>query len=417
VKLVEASIASLETPFKHESPSSARTPQSAKKPKTPEKQPVKKAVNSADEPIAKLISSSETSVSAREDMPVHYRRFIDDLRLLDETLSLFRVKNQVSYMSRVRENLERASGRRFTIDHFKQLMTATGGDMFKGEWMPLKDIDGKIIRYELVLKAVDSGQEVYNRLSSDQARNRTERVIKYLNEKLKEFLDQNEANKPENAYPIKPFSLTEKPDLEPIGCATPGRTRLLTKCDSVASDGSVLKTPKSSLRRHLSVSASPILPNALPQFISTPVKLPSVSSPVAPMSAKEKLDAIRNRVKAREVVDVQEAKAYDEAMVRKEKKDEFELCIKLLIKLNRNFPRGIETAKLSTLKNDYGSMFSDSNDLEKYTMKICELVPGRFELANLNEQKVLRLKTKDVKFSVIKKEIEIQRNRFCEIRE
>ena len=191
---------------------------------------------------------------------------------------------------------------------------------------------------------------------------------------------------------------------------------MLTKCDSVASDGSIVRTPKSSLRRQLSVSASPVVPNALPQFISTPVKL-QPSSCSTPMSAKEKLEAIRNRVKAREEEDVIEAKSYDEAMSRKEKVDEFDMAIKLLVKLNHKFPKGIDSAKLTTLTKDYGSMFSDPNDVEKHALRICQLVPENFEMVSIGNERVLRLKTKNIKFSLIKKEIEIQKDRFCEIRE
>ena len=416
-KIVSASIAALETPIGFESPIAPQTPLSSKKTRTPEKK----------ESVADAISSDnqavfdKPTVHPREDLPVHYKRFIDDLRILDETLSIFRTKNQVPFFSRLRDNIERVSGRRFTVDHFRQLMTATDGVLFKADWQPVKDLEGKILKYELVVRAVHAGAEIYRRLSSDQAICRSEVIVNFLNSRLAEYLEKNKENKPENAFPIKPFELVPKPSLEdssgnttnPLGS---GRTKLLTKCDSVASDGSVVKTPKSSLRRQLSVSASPIVPNALPQFISTPVKVstPAVSPP---KSAKEKLEAIRSRVKAREEEDVKEAKAYDEAMSRKEKVDEFDLSIKYLIKLNHKFPRGIDTAKLSTLKKDYGSMFSDSKDVEKYTIKICELAPDRFELISIGDEKVLRLKTKDVKFSLIKKEIEIQKDRFCEIRE
>lgn len=124
------------------------------------------------------------------------------------------------------------------------------------------------------------------------------------------------------------------------------------------------------------------------------------------MSAKEKLQAIRDRVKAKEEKDVEEAKQYDADMERKARMDEYDFAIKLVVKLNHKFPRGIDSAKLSTLKKDYGSLFVHADDVEKWTLKICELVPHRFAIEKVNDESVLRFKTTDVKFSVIKKEIE-----------
>jgi hypothetical protein len=391
-----ASLAAMDTPAKADSPASIATPYN-KKQKSPEK------------------STPEKSKDAVE-LPSHYRRFVDDLRILDETLSIFRIKNQITFFSVIRPNIERVSGRRFPLDVFRQLMTVTGGELFKVEWQNMKDIEGKVIKPDLTIKAIDhenEGAEIFKRLNSDQTTSRKSKVVSFLESKLNEYLDQNPGNASDNAYPIKPFDLPEKPSEAGDGtpCSTPGRNRVLSKCDSVASDGSVVKTPKSSLRRQLSVSASPVMPNTLPQFI-TPVKLPQQSpqedqpASKTPMSAKEKLEAIRNRIKAKEENDVKEAKAYDDEMARKERVDEYDLCVKLLIKLNHKFPRGITTAKLSTLKKDLGSLFVNPNDVERWTRKICDLVPARFQVEKIGEEDVLRLRTTDVKFSVIKKEIE-----------
>ena len=124
------------------------------------------------------------------------------------------------------------------------------------------------------------------------------------------------------------------------------------------------------------------------------------------MSTKEKLDAIRNRVKAKEAVDVEEAEKYDLEMHRKEKLDEFDLCVKLLIKLNRKFPRGIRTAKLSTLQREFASLFVNPADVDKWTRKICAFVPHHFEMDRIGTEEVLRFKGVDTKFSAIKKELE-----------
>lgn len=359
------------------------------------------------------------------ELPVHYQRLVDDLRILDEALSIFRVKNQVPYFSLLKDNIERVSGRRFTLDHFRQLMTATTGKLFKAEWQPVKDVQGKVTKYDIVVRAIEpekEGCEIFKRLSSEQVQSRKAQVITFLETKLSEYMEKaGKTARPENAYPIKPFELPERPHLNSVeGSENPstpasGRARILAKCDSVASDGSAVRTPKSSLRRQLSVSASPVMPNILPQFVSTaastPVKITPKSEP--PMSAKDKLQAIRDRVKAKEEKDVAEAKQYDDAMDRKARIDEFDFAIKLLIKLNHKFPRGIDSAKISTLKNDYGSMFVNADDVEKWTKKICDFVPHRFAIEQVGEEQVLKLKTVDIKFSAIKKEIEDQKTSFA----
>ena len=150
------------------------------------------------------------------------------------------------------------------------------------------------------------------------------------------------------------------------------------------------------------------MPNTLPQFV-TPVKLPErpeSTSPVKPMSAKERLEAIRNRVKAKEDKDVEEAKKYDKEMEQRAKVDEYDLCVKLLVKLNHKFPRGIDTAKISTLTKDYGTLFVNPDDVEKWSRRISDFLPDRFAVEKIGEELVLKLKTTDVKFSVMKKEIE-----------
>ncbi len=383
-----------------------RTPEKSKASSTPEK-------------------SDDVGLFQPIELPAHYKRFVDDLRILDEALSIFRVKNQVPYFSLLKENIERASGRRFTLDHFRQLMTATSGSLFRAEWQPVRDQQGKVLKYDVTVRAIDhekDGTEIFKRLTSEQIQARKSLVICFLQKKLEEYVTKaGEGAKIENAYPIKPFDLPLAPGVDGVesGRDTPstpasGRARVLAKCDSVASDGSAVKTPKTSLRRQLSVSASPVMPNILPQFVSTtPVKLTPFKS--EPMSAKEKLEAIRNRVKAREENDVEEAKAYDAEMDRKAKLDEFDFAIKLLIKLNHKFPIGIDTAKMSTLKKDYGAMFVNAEDVDKWSKKICDLVPHRFELRTIGEETVLQYKTTDVKISVVKKEIEDLKTAFAAI--
>ena len=388
--------------MREESPAS-KTPEN-KKVRTPEKD------KSARSPLEEVKQDLK--------LPNHYKRLVDDLRILDETLSIFRTKNQIPYFSLLRENIERVSGRRFTLDHFRQLMTATKGALFKAEWQQVKDLQGKVTKYDITVRAIDhekEGVEIFKRLTSDQMKARKELIVKFLHEKLDEYLaTAGSAGRIDNAYPIKPSELPERPHLDhsggnPSTPATSGRARVLSKCDSVASDGSAVKTPKSSLRRQLSISASPVMPTVLPQFV-TPVKL-------TPMSAKDKLEAIRNRVKAKEETDVAEAKKYDAEMEKRAKIDEYDLSIKLLIKLNHKFPRGIDSAKMSTLKSDYGSLFVGPDEVEKWTRKICDLVPNRFEILTSGEDSVLRLKTTDVKFSVIKKEIEDLKSAFISTRE
>ena len=404
-KAVLASIAALQTPVRDDSPSSM-TPET-KKVRSPEK--------------VKTPKSSTESKKNSVELPVHYKRLVDDLRILDETLSLFRLKNQTPYFALLKENIERASGRRFTIDHFRQLMTATEGVLFKPEWQQVKDAQDKVFKYDISVRAVDherEGVEIFKRLNSDQTRARKNIIIRFLEAKLSEYFEKAGASgRIENAYPVKPYELPAKPHLdsgEEIGenPSTPfsGRSRVLSKCDSVASDGSAVKTPKSSLRRQLSVSASPVMPNVFPQFVSssTPIKHAQT-----PMSAKEKLQAIRDRVKVKEEKDVAEAKEYDAEMEKRSKLDEFDLAIKLLIKLHHKFPRGIDSAKLSTLIQDYGSLFVNADDVEKWTKKICDLVPHRFEMIASAEDTILRYKTTDVKFSTIKKEIEDQKLSFA----
>ena len=409
-KNVAASLASLETPAKSDSPASAITPE-LKKVRTPEK--TKQDVSETEETVVEVPSIQ---------LPIHYQRLVEDLRILDETLSIFRVKNQIPFHSVLRTNIERVSGRRFTLDHFRQLMTATNGILFRAEWQPVTDVDGKTLKIDLAIRAIDhdkEGIEIFKRMTPAQSKSRNLLITDFLASKLNDYMSQDPGRKVENAFPIKPFELPEKPQLdgkeEVSTTPASGRARVLSRCDSVASNGSDVKTPKSSLRRQLSVSASPVMPNALPQFI-TPVKLPErpeSTSPVAPMSAKEKLDAIRNRVKAREVKDVEEAKQYDRVMEQRAKLDEYDLCVKLLVKLNHKFPRGIDTAKLSTLAKDYGSLFVNADDVEKWSRKVAELVPHRFGIEKIGEELVLKLKTTDVKFSVIKKEIEDLKTTFA----
>jgi len=407
-KTILASLAGLDTPIKADlSPASAKTPIS-KKQKSPEK---KKADSRASTPV----KSREPTPISTVHLPPHYQRLVNDLRILDETLSIIRVKNQIPFFTFIRENIERVSGRRFSVDHFRQLVTATEGKLYKVEWQEMKDIEGKSMRIELTIRATDEdGTEIFKRMTTEQSASRNQRLVDFLSNKLIEYITASPSNKPENSYPIKPAQLPEKPTGVTSGeeAASSGRSRILAKCDSVASNGDAIQTPKSSLRRQLSISASPIIPNTMPQFLSTPVKLPPCAGSTTPgavktpMSAKERLDAIRNRVKAREAVDVEEAQKYDKEMEIREKLDEFDLSIKLLIKLNHKFPRGITTAKLSTITKDFGSMFVNPSDTEKWCNKICNLVPANFQTEKIGNEIVLIFKTPNVKFSAIKANIE-----------
>ena len=408
-KTILASLAALDTPAKPDdpalaSPVSSKTPIS-KKQKSPEK---------------KKVVETESVVSPTTDLPKHYQRVVDDLRILEETLSIFRVKNQIPYFSLIKTNIERVSGRRFSLENLRQLMTATSGELFRVEWQEVKDVENKSLKMDLTVRAIDNGVEMFKRMSSEQSNQRTDHLVSYLTKKLSAYLAESSDRSIENAYPIKPFDLPEKPDVA-SGEQTPahGRARVLARCDSVASNGSVVQTPKSSLRRQLSVSASPIIPNTLPQFI-TPVKLPrdgaSSTSPrsssVPPMSAKEKLEAIKNRVRAKEAEDVAEAKQYDKEMELKQRLDEYDFCVRLLIKLNHKFPRGITTAKLSTIQKDYGSMFIHPGDTEKWCMKLCSLIPHHFEVEKMGSESVMKFKSPQVKFSAIKAEIEGMKKKF-----
>jgi hypothetical protein len=409
-----ASLAALDTPAKPDdsstsSPISTKTPTS-KKQKSPEK---KKSVE------------TEISSSPSVPLPKHYQRLVDDLRILEETLSIFRVKNQVPFFSLIKENIERVSGRRFSLDNLRQLMTATSGDLFRLDWQEVKDVEGKLLKMDLTVRAIDNGVEMFKRMTSEQSQQRINLLQTYLNQKLSEYMKTSKDADIQNAYPIKPCEVPEKPQPSTGGDQTPshGRARVLARCDSVASNGSAVQTPKSSLRRQLSVSASPIIPNTLPQFI-TPVKLPRDSQTVTstsprsssmpPMSAKEKLDAIRNRVRAKEAEDVAEAKQYDKEMELREKLDEFDLCVRLLVKLNHKFPRGISTAKISTIQKDYGSMFVHPGDTEKWCKKLCSLVPHHFEMEKIGSETIMKFKSSgtEIKFSAIKQEIEEMKKQF-----
>ena len=389
VKTVAASLAALDTPGKFDgSPASASTPYS-KKPKSPEK---------------KVAVEPEGSVVPVTPLPVHYDRFVHDLRILDEALSIFRIKNQIPYFGLLRQNIERVSGRRFSMEHFKQLMTATGGVFFKTEWQDVKDLEGKSVSIDLTVRAIDhenEGSEIFKRLTPNQSQSRKKFIISYLTAKLGEYLLTG--GTPDNAFPIKPMELPSRPKEEVVLPSTPGRT--LSRSDSVVS------TPKSSTRRQLSVSASPIIPNALPLFL-TPQKDRSEKLLATPLSAREKLDAMRNRVKAKEEVDAAEAIKYDKEMSLKEKLDEYDLCIRLLIKLNHKFPKGIRTAKLSTLNKEYGSLFLDAKDVERWTRKICTLLPTHFAMDRIGDEDVLQYKSPSIKFSILKKEIENMKTQF-----
>ena len=415
-KTILASLAALDTPAKcgepnPVSPVSSKTPIS-KKQKSPEK---------------KKVVETENIEPSNLTLPKHYQRLVDDLRILEETLSIFRVKNQIPFFSLIKDNIERVSGRRFSLDHFRQLMTATSGQLFRVEWQEMQDVEGKALKMDLTVRAIDNGSEVFKRISSDQSKQRADLLTSFLSKKLSDYLSESPDRDPENAFPIKPYDIPAKPtqsSTNTSGDQTPlhGRARILARCDSVASNGSVVQTPKSSLRRQLSVSASPIIPNTLPQFI-TPVKLPSRDGPsstspraksVPPMSAKEKLEAIRNRVRAKEAEDVAEAKQYDKEMELRERMDEFDLCVRLLVKLNHKFPRGITTAKLSTIQKDYGSMFVHAGDTEKWCKKLCSFVPQYFELEKIGSETVMKYKTPEVKFSAIKLEIENMKKKFSE---
>ena len=394
---------------------SSKTPLS-KKQKSPEK---KKALETENvKPKEKKAVEPENVEQANLNLPKHYQRLVDDLRILDETLSIFRVKNQIPFFSLIKDNIERVSGRRFSLDNFRQLMTATSGELFRVEWQEMTDVEGKALKLDLTVRAIDNGVEVFKRMSSDQSKHRSDLLISFLSKKLSEYLAESSGRDPEDAYPIKPFDIPAKPTQTGDQTPSHGRARVLARCDSVASNGSIVHTPKSSLRRQLSVSASPIIPNTLPQFI-TPVKLPppsSTSSPrsssVPPMSAKEKLEAIRNRIRAKEAEDVAEAKQYDKEMELRQKLDEFDLCIRLLVKLNHKFPRGITTAKVSTIQKDFGSMFVHPGDTEKWCTKLCSLVPHHFELERIGSETVMKFKSGQVKFSAIKLEIEEMKKLF-----
>jgi hypothetical protein len=344
-------------------------------------------------------------------LPSHYQRIIDDFRILDETLSIFRVKNQIPYFPLLKDNIERVSGRRFTLDNFRQLITASSGQLYKVEYQDTEDEEGRTSKQELVVRAIHDSKEIHKRMTSDQSDERHKLVSDYLQSRLAAYLAEDASHTVSDAYPVRPAELPEKATrtIETTGgCSTPGRNRVLTQCDSVASNGSVIRTPKSSIRRQLSVSASPIIPNSLPQMV-TPVKLRGPTPPLTatPMSAKEKMAAVLNRVKAKEAKDVEEAVLYDKEMSQREITDGFDMCINLIVKMNRDFQNGkFTTAKLSTLKKEHGSIFAAPGDIEKWTERLCEIIPDHFEVVEIGQEQVLRYKSPGVKFSVVRKSIE-----------
>ncbi|KAF4677185.1 hypothetical protein FOZ60_000287 [Perkinsus olseni] len=280
-------------------------------------------------PIPEELKKASPPVSAvKRSLPSHYRTVLDQFRMLDEVLSLFRTRSQVPYYLQLKAGVERASGKRFAKGRLLQVVFAADG-LLDLEWREKEcDIDSmgtSSLRRLVVIQKDSSGTVLAKRLDAKEALSRAELVQRKLEDLIAEQerrcsdpkkFDSDEADPvPQAPLAPNPFEtetpINSTPVLRGRGTPSPDATPQ-TPCSSL------LSGVRARRREKLELSASPFVPVILPQLSEpmTPARTPSVRDNIRSRSASktpaERRQEMRERVRAREAKEKESAKIYEE---------------------------------------------------------------------------------------------------------
>ncbi|EER03459.1 hypothetical protein Pmar_PMAR014678 [Perkinsus marinus ATCC 50983] len=305
-------------------------------------------------PIPEELKKAQPSVSAgKRSLPSHYKTVLDQFRMLDEVLSLFRVRSQVPYYLQLKAGVERASGKRFAKGRLLQVVFAAGG-LLELEWREKEcEVDSmgtSPLRRLVVIQRDATGAILTKRLDAKEALARAD-VVRAQLEKLlaeqerscsdpKKFLTDEADPVPQAVLPSNPYEASPTVNSTPVlrgrGTPSPDVTPQ-TPCSLM------LSGVRARRRERLELSSSPFVPVILPQLSEpmTPARTPSVRNNIRSRSASktpaERRQEMRERVRAKEAKEKEDAQIYEEDLKWREQLSFFELLSSIVSELSRLF--------------------------------------------------------------------------------
>ncbi|KAF4758123.1 hypothetical protein FOZ63_029779, partial [Perkinsus olseni] len=338
-------------------------------------------------PIPEELKKAPPPVSAvKRSLPGHYRTVLDQFRMLDEVLSLFRTRSQVPYYLQLKAGVERASGKRFAKGRLLQVVFAADG-LLDLEWREKEcDIDSmgtSSLRRLVVIQKDPSGTVLAKRLDAKEALSRAELVQRKLEDLIAE--QERRCSDP------KKFDSDEADPVPQASYKWSSGCRSLYLKAIVPSSG-----VRARRREKLELSASPFVPVILPQLSEpmTPARTPSVRDNIRSRSASktpaERRQEMRERVRAREAKEKESAKIYEEDLKWREKLNFLELLSSIVSELSRLFfmrghpsMRFQDVVKHFTSANGGGTRYKPlgARVMEDYLRQTAELAPEWIKIA------------------------------------
>ncbi|KAF4729438.1 hypothetical protein FOZ62_024896 [Perkinsus olseni] len=355
-------------------------------------------------PIPEELKQASPPVSAvKRSLPSHYRTVLDQFRMLDEVLSLFRTRSQVPYYLQLKAGVERASGKRFAKGRLLQVVFAADG-LLDLEWREKEcDIDSmgtSPLRRLVVIQKDPSGTVLAKRLDAKEALSRAELVQRKLEDLIAEQERRCSDPKKFDSDEADPAPLAPNP----FETETPINSTPVLRGRGTPSPGATPQTPCSSLlsgvrarrREKLELSASPFVPVILPQLSEpmTPARTPSVRDNIRSRSASktpaERRQEMRERVRAREAKEKESAKIYEEDLKWREKLNFLGLLSSIVSELSRLFfMRGHPSMRFQDVvkhfmsANGGGTRYKalGARVMEDYLRQAAELAPEWIKIA------------------------------------
>ncbi|KAF4658276.1 hypothetical protein FOZ61_005739 [Perkinsus olseni] len=358
-------------------------------------------------PIPEELKKASPPVSAvKRSLPSHYKTVLDQFRMLDEVLSLFRTRSQVPYYLQLKAGVERASGKRFAKGRLLQVVFAADG-LFDLEWREKEcDIDSmgtSSLRRLVVIQKDSSGTVLAKRLDAKEALSRAELVQRKLEDLIaeqerrcsdpKKFVSDEADPVPQAPLAPNPFEteapINSTPVLRGRGTPSPDATPQ-TPCSSL------LSGVRARRREKLELSASPFVPVILPQLSEpmTPARTPSVRDNIRSRSASktpaERRQEMRERVRAKEAKEKESARIYEEDLKWREKLNFLELLSSIVSELSRLFfMRGHPSMRFQDVvkhfmsANGGGTRYKPlgARVMEDYLRQTAELAPEWIKIA------------------------------------
>jgi DNA replication factor CDT1 like/DNA replication factor Cdt1 C-terminal domain len=292
----------------------------------------------SDVPVKPLLLPS----AQPSKLPAQYSLLLDQFALLEEVCGLFRIRGQVPLLKEVAPNVERVSGRRFNMARLQQIL-AIAPDLYRLE-------DQSIVQ-------TGPDGALAGRLTSSDISARFKSLESSLLARVSLAREGKENFDIENDCPmITPLNL-------PLSQLSPPRT----------------PKPKTPLAGRLSLTASPV----------TPLQLPLSSTPRTPrdksLTPREELAAMRERVKAKAVVQADQAVIdAKDAAAKIEVADQENMVAMVSTLAKKFYQKGHNSMRLDLLVKDLNKTsvrFGSAADVEKLIRKISVIVPDWLSVA------------------------------------